>query len=184
MKNHKLIPLSDYEKRVAEKNHNLVYSFLHRHRYSIEEYYNVVIFGYLKGIQIYNRREDLRNEFELAFICERYMLAEITNHFKIMNTQKRNPMETIVSLDANYTDEENLYNCVGGKLLVEDEIIERELLAELLGNLSSIQQEIAKMRVDGYKNEEICLLLKIKPSTFYKELRLTKSTLESMLKAK
>lgn len=182
MKSHKLVPLSDYEKRVAEKNHNLVYSFLHRYGYSIEEYYNVVIFGYLKGIQIYNRGEDLRNEFDLAFICERYMRAAITDHFRAMNTKKRNPAQTVVSLDANYTDEENLYNCVSGKLLVEDEIIERELLAELLGNLSSIQQEIVKMRVDGYKNEEICLLLKIKPSAFYKELRLTKSTMESMIK--
>ena len=55
MKNNKLQPLSEIEKHLAEENHDLVYSFLHRHEYSIEEFYNIAIFGLLKGIQNYCR---------------------------------------------------------------------------------------------------------------------------------
>lgn len=187
MKNHKLTSLSDYEKREAEKNHNLVYSFLHRHGYSIEDYYNVVIFGYLKAIQIYNRREDLRNKFDLAFICEQYMRSAVGDHFKAINAKKRNPAETILSLDADFSDLENSYaynlqNFVGGKKFEpESEIIEAELLAELLENLSEVQRKITEMKMNGYNNKEIYLILEIKPSTYYKELQRIKSALEKLV---
>ena len=80
-------------------------------------------------------REDLRNKYQLAFICEQYMRAEIKDHFRVQNAQKRKPMETIISLDANHTETDNLYNLVGGKS-VEDELLESELLEEVLENLS------------------------------------------------
>lgn len=181
MENHKLTPLSEYEKREAEKNHNLVYSFLHRHGYSIEEFYNVVILGYLKSIQVYTKREDLRNRFDLAFICERYMMSAVRDYFKATNAKKRKPLETVISLDANYAEVENLYNCIGGKLLVEDEVMETELLSELLENLSEVQREITKMKVEGYKNKEIYIALEIKPSTYYKELQRIKSALKKLV---
>lgn len=182
MKNHKLQPLTKKEKRQAEENHNLVYSFLHRHGYSIEDFYNIAIFGYLRGIQIYNRREDLRNEYQLAFICERYMNAEIGNYFRTENAQKRKPAETVASLDADYAEMENLYNCTCGKSAEpEDEIMEAELIAELLEHLTGSQRKIAEMKMEGYNNKEIYLILKIKPSTFYKELQRIKSILENLV---
>ena len=60
---YKLEPLTDFERKFATENHNLVYDFLHRHGYSLENYYEVAIFGFLKAVQIYNRREDLRNKY-------------------------------------------------------------------------------------------------------------------------
>ena len=108
MENNKLQPLNDVEKRMSEEHHGLVYSFLHRHGYSIEEFYNIAIFGYLKGIQTYNRREDLKEKYQLAFICEQYMRAEIKDRFRVQNAQKRKPTGTIISLDANHTETDNL----------------------------------------------------------------------------
>ena len=46
----KLTKLTEKERKYAEENHNLIYSFLHRHGYSIEDYYNIAVFGYLKDI--------------------------------------------------------------------------------------------------------------------------------------
>lgn len=169
MDNNKLQPLNDVEKRLSEEHHGLVYSFLHRHGYSIEEFYNIAIFGYLKAIQTYNRREDLRKKYQLAFICERYMSVEIGNHFRVQNAQKRKPTETIISLDANYTETDNLYNLVGGKS-VEDELMESELLEELLENLSEVQRDILKLKLEGLSNKEVHLSLEIPTSTYYKEL--------------
>lgn len=169
MENNKLQPLSEMEKRQAEEHHGLVYSFLHRHGYSIEEFYNITIFGYLKGIQTYNRREDLKKKYQLAFICEQYMRAEIKDHFRVQNAQKRKPTETIISLDANHTETDNLYNLVGGKS-VEDELLESELLEEVLENLSEVQRDILKLKLEGYSNKEVHLSLEIPTSTYYKEL--------------
>ena len=89
MENNKLQPLSEMEKRQAEEHHGLVYSFLHRHGYSIEEFYNICIFGYLKGIQTYNRREDLKEKYQLAFICEQYMRAEIKDQHRRESQRKQ-----------------------------------------------------------------------------------------------
>ena len=177
MESIKLQPLNDMEKKLAEENHNLLYSFLHRHKYSIEEFYNICVFGYLKGIQVYSRRKDLQSKYQLAFICKRYMQVEIGNYFKTENAKKRKPTETIISLDAEYTETENLYNCTGGKFL-EEEIMEKESVKEMMENLSEVQRKIMELKIDGYGNKEVYLLLEIPSSTFYKELNRIKATLE------
>lgn len=169
MESIKLQPLTNMEKKLAEENHNLVYSFLHRHGYSIEEFYNIVVFGYLKGIQVYCRRKDLQNKYQLAFICERYMQSEKGNYYRTENAKKRKPAETIISLDADYTETDSIYNCIGGKS-VEDELLEVELLKETMENLSEIQREILKLKLEGYSNKEVHLSLEIPTSTYYKEL--------------
>lgn len=169
MKYNKLQPLSEIEKKQAEEHHKLVYSFLYRHRYSIEEFYNIAIFGYLKGIQTYNRREDLKEKYQLAFICEQYMRAEIKDHFRLQNAQKRKPTEMIISLDTNYTETDNFYNLVGRKS-VESELLESELIEEVLENLSDVQRDILKLKLEGYSNKEVYLSLEIPTSTYYKEL--------------
>lgn len=174
MENIKLQPLTEYEKSQAELHHSLVYSFLHRHNYAIESMYNVVIFGFLKGIQVYNRREDLRKKYQLAFICEQYMRAEAGNYFRVENAKKRKPLETIISLDAEYTELENLYNTVGGKS-AEDEVMENELIEELLENFSELQRDILKLTLEGYSNKEVYICLEIPSSTFYKEMNRIKA---------
>lgn len=182
MEKHTLQTLTAHERVQAAENHNLVYSFLRRHGYDMETFYDVVIFGFLKGIQIYNRREDLRNIYQLAFVCERYMSAEIGNHFRTENAQKRKPMENMISLDADYAESENLYNCTGGKTAdPEAEIMEAELLVELLEHLTESQRKITEMKMDGYDNKEIFLLLEIKPSTYYKEVQRIKAILKNVI---
>ena len=174
---HQIQPLTVYEQMEVERNHDLVYSFLHRHGYSIEDYYNIAIWGYIKAVQVYCRREDLQNKCSLEFVCNQYMRAEISNYQKVENAKKRKPAEIILSLDAEYAKEENLYNCVGGKSL-EAEYMEMEQLKELLEKLSIIQRKIAELRMEGYSNKEVFLMLEIKPSTYYKELQRIKKVLE------
>ena len=179
MDNKKLQPLSEIEKRMSEENHGLVYSFLHRHGYSIEEFYNIVIWGYIKGIQIYNRRDDLKEKYQLSFICEQYMRAELSNHFKKENAKKRKPVGIVLSLDADYAEEENLHNCTGGKS-AEDEVIAKETLIEILDILTDIQRKIFVMIAKGYSIQETISSLNMKKSTYYKELRKIKSIMENV----
>lgn len=173
---HQIQLLTAHEQMEVERNHDLVYSFLHRHGYSIEDYYNIAIWGYLKGVQVYCRRQELQNKYSLEFVCNQYMRAEISNYRKVENAKKRKPAEIILSLDAEYAEEENLYNCVGGKSL-EAEYMEAEHLKELLEKLSIIQRKIAELKMEGYSNREVFLILEIKPSTYYKELQRIKKVL-------
>ncbi len=43
-----LTRLTDNERKFAD-NHKLIYSFLSSKGYSIEDYYNIVVFGYLES---------------------------------------------------------------------------------------------------------------------------------------
>ena len=44
------IPLTPEQKIFATRNHDLVYKFLQEKNLPIDEYYDVVIFGYLNSI--------------------------------------------------------------------------------------------------------------------------------------
>ena len=45
-----IIPLNEEQRRFATENHNLVYAFLNEKGLSEDEYYDVVIFGYLYAV--------------------------------------------------------------------------------------------------------------------------------------
>ena len=183
MDNHKLEPLTDFGRKFAAENHNLVYDFLHRHGYSLEKYYNVAVFGFLKAVQIYNCREDLRNKYAFPFISQQYMRAELGNHCRMEDAKKRKPSETLVSLDAEYAETENLYNCIGvaGGKSPESEVVAVERITEILSSLSDTQRKIAELKVDGYSSKEIYSALEIKPSTYYVEVNRIKKVLAEMI---
>lgn len=169
MNRNKMQPLTEQEKLFAENNHGLVYSFLHRYGYRIEDFYDIVIFGYLKAVQVYHRKEELKLKYDFAFIAWQYMRAEVGNYFRIESAQKRKLMETMISLDVSYMEADNLYNIIGGKS-VEDDLSESELLNEVLENLSAVQRGIFNLKLEGYSNKEAYISLKIPTSTYYKEL--------------
>lgn len=168
MRESKLEPLMEEEKKLAEENHNIVYAFLKYYGYSIEEYYNIAVFGYLKGVQTYYRQNE--KGYDLFFICWQYLRTEIKNHFRMENSMKRKPMEKILSLDVEYSEMDNLYNIVKGKSL-EDELTEKETVDEVLENLSEIQRKIAEMKMEGYKSKEIYGVLELSPATYFREVK-------------
>lgn len=180
LKGHKLEPLTDFERNFASENHNLVYGFLRRYGYNLENYYDVVIFGFLKAVQIYNRREDLRSKYDFAFISWQYMRSEIGNHMRTQGAKKRKPGETVISLDADYGEEENLHDRIG-KNDPELEAVEAELLSEFLDSVSDRQRKIAEMRMCGYGSSEIYSKLGISQSAYYMEMRRIKAALEKMI---
>lgn len=171
------------ERKFATENHNLVYDFLHRYGYNLEIYYDIAIFGFLKAVQIYNRREDLRNKYAFPFISQQYMRSEIGNHFRIEDAKKRKPSGTLVSLDAEYLHAEDLYNCIAdmdGKS-PESDVVSKERVAELLNGLSITQRKITEMKIDGYNNKEIYSALEMKSSTYYMEVQRIKKVLSEMI---
>ena len=182
MERNKLQPLTEREKQFIMENHNLVYSYLRKYGYSIEEYYNIAIMGLIKSAQAYSRRAELRKKYSFSYVAFQYMRAEISNHFKMESSKKRKPEEKVLSLDADYAETENLYNCTDGKSYEpENEIMVAETLTELLENLTDIQRKITEMKLIGYSNKETYLILEIKPSTYYKELQRIRSAVEKVL---
>ena len=146
-------PFTEAERELAEKNHNLVYEFLKSHKYDIEEYYNIAVMGYLKGIQKYYRRTE-RNLSELPGICWNCMRSEMGNHFKMEKVRKRQPVEI---------NQETVHSA-------EDEAVTTELLNSVMENMTAQQKDIVALKILGYSNLEVCLMLEINTSSYYREL--------------
>ena len=72
------IPLNDTQRIFADKNHNLVYKFLHEKNLPASEYYDIVIFGYLRAVQRYLTDPNLAG-YSFATVAWRAMEGEVVN---------------------------------------------------------------------------------------------------------
>ena len=59
-----LRPMTQEEREFAEQKHDLVIDFLHRKYLSMDDYYDIVIFGYLSAVQQYFRDSPAGVAFE------------------------------------------------------------------------------------------------------------------------
>ena len=69
--------MSDIERKFAEENHNLVYSFLHSNKYNIEDFYSIAVMGYLKAVQAYIKDGNIKGNYSFSCIAWLYMKSEI-----------------------------------------------------------------------------------------------------------
>lgn len=167
--------LTSKEKQFAEENHSLIYKFLNNGNYNIEDYYNIAVFGYLKAVQIYHRIEEKR-KYKFSVIAWKYMQAEMGNYFRMETAKKRTTEENILSLDADAEEIDSLYNIVGGKS-AEADVMEDAAIQELFNSLTDAQQKIVTLKIEGYNNTEVCELLGMASSTFYKEMKRLQGTI-------
>lgn len=72
------IPLNDTQRIFADKNHNLVYKFLHEKNLPASEYYDIVIFGYLRAVQRYLTDPNLAG-YSFSTVAWRAMEGEVVN---------------------------------------------------------------------------------------------------------
>ena len=73
------IPLNDTQRIFADKNHNLVYKFLHEKNLPASEYYDIVIFGYLRAVQRYLTDPNLAG-YSFATVAWRAMEGQYPPH--------------------------------------------------------------------------------------------------------
>lgn len=85
--------LSDEERLFAEKHHKTVSRFLRFYRLNADEWYDVVIFGYLHAVQKWFRREAVR-KYAFSTIAFKSMKNSVSNEYR-----KRSVRIQTVSLD-------------------------------------------------------------------------------------
>ena len=184
-KKHILHPLTDEQKAFAENNHNLVYQFLHRKNYSIEEYYNVVVLDYVMACQMYLEREDLQEKYAFPVIAYMRMNSAISNHFKAKNCQCRKPEQGMESLEQLHDPESGTgKEPAADNLDTLEKIIQAEQDEDFIENilllLSERQGKIVLYLMDGYKEQEIYKFLGIGRKIYRSDMEEIKDTLEKL----
>jgi len=53
----------------AAENHNLVYDYLNERKLPEDEYYDIIIFGYLLAVKKYLERANLRKKYKFSTIA-------------------------------------------------------------------------------------------------------------------
>lgn len=168
MSNYKLQPLTEEQKEMAEKYHNIIYSFLHSKGYDIEEYYDIAVMGYLKAIQKYSRDDNLKLKWSFKAICYNDMHREISNQRKKDNTKKRMPEGGFTSLDLQLEDSnESFINSIITPTLEDeffdeyDRLEEADRIKEFLSQLTDIQRKIVLLKADSKTNREIAEKIRV-----------------------
>lgn len=152
-------PLTPEQRTFAERHHNLVYTFLHRNHLPESEFYDVVIFGYLKGVRDYLSRTDLQ-KYSFATIGWKAMARSLSSHYRYQRRQKRNG--TTISLDTTvFEDGLILEERISSPDNLMQQLETRLLFHELAKHLSRQQMETVQLKHEGYYIWEIARKQKV-----------------------
>ena len=85
-------PFSNEERKFAEEHHGIVYHYLNTRKLSEDDWYDIVVFGYLHAVRIWFSRSDL-HKFSFTTIACNYMRSAVNHEYRKRSNYK------IVSLD-------------------------------------------------------------------------------------
>ena len=141
-------PLTKEQRRFAEENHHLVFTFLNQKDLPESAFYDVVIFGYLKAVQEYCEVQAL-HRFKFSTLAFQRMRSSLSNYYKCLSRPKRNA--PVVSFSELIGDEGGLY--WEEVISRQDELFQRleaeMCLHALTARLPRREMRIIRMKVRG-----------------------------------
>lgn len=129
-----------------------MYRFLHYRELPVDEYYDIVIFGYLAAVQEYDEKPGLDDKFQFSTIAWQKMSDCLCKHFTYINRPMRKAIavslysEDTVSLDTMLPDR---------KHNVQDTVENRQYLLQLLSHLTNKEREVVFLKANGLSYSEI-----------------------------
>lgn len=147
-------PLTKEQRRFAEENHHLVFTFLNQKDLPESAFYDVVIFGYLKAVQEYCEVQAL-HRFKFSTLAFQRMRSSLSNYYKCLSRPKRNA--PVVSFSELIGDEGGLY--WEEVISRQDELFQRleaeMCLHALAARLPRREMRIIRMKVRGDRMHDI-----------------------------
>lgn len=146
------VPLTKEQRDFATKWHNLIYTFLNEKGLSAEDYYDIVVFGFLRAVREFLTDFTLQQKYSFSTIAWRKMDDCLIDHYRSQTRQKRQAyVISLHSYDGAYTLEEVL--SAPDKVMAQ---LETELLLHDLAEQASRQHmAVVHMRSAGYNMREI-----------------------------
>lgn len=146
----KVKPLTEEQKRLAEDNHNLIYGFLRRRNYSIEEWYGVAAIGLCKAAAVFDPAKGYAFS-TIAYVC---MKRAIYGVKRDMRSQKRDG-GAVISLDAEQLEDVSLLGKTPDHVNYADEAIVQLELKEFLASVPRWEREVLQRSMVGMTQVEI-----------------------------
>ena len=182
-------PLTEEERVFASdaENYKQLFTFMKHNGLNQEEWYDILIIPYLQAVKKYCSREEL-HIYSFWSILTRVLSCAYHHHFRSLNAQRNKPIGGIVSLDvtlqgdnpfAEYQIDEMW---IDRKQQVEQIILDKEMLLEIMVSLNSCQSIIFEMLLAGYSKKEIREKTALSLHHFEKELEKLTEKLQSSVR--
>jgi hypothetical protein len=142
--------LSLDQQTFAEDHHSLIWAFLNKNKLPYNDYYDVVVFGYLRAVQQYCTRPDLRERYSFATIAWRKMKDDLAKHFKKENRPSRKAVLVFLDSPAFGDDVCSMHDIVPGPDASFESVNAGTLWNQISDLLNKEQAEALRLRLDGY----------------------------------
>ena len=144
--------LTAEESAFAAEHHSLIYTYLNEKHLPAEEFYDVVVFGYLNGVRKHFRREELKG-YAFSTLAWRAMDACFANHVRAKQSPKRKA--TVLSLQAHAGSGYRLEEIIADAKDTAEEAIQSLALENTLNGFEKSDREIIRLLYEGYPGREI-----------------------------
>lgn len=145
------LPLTAEESAFAAENHDIIKSYLRVRRLPFDEYYDIVVFGYLRAVRKYLARPELQ-QYKFSTIARRAMSCDVYHSWQYWKQAKR---DAEVLPFQEEQDSDDLRDTVAEKM---DNIVDFQ---QLTRTITPRQRRIAGLRADGYRDKEIAAILRV-----------------------
>ena len=140
-KTHKLTVL---QQQYAEEHMGIVYAFLRHKNLSVDDYYDIVIFGYLSAVQDFDENPEL-SRYSFTTIAWRRMNSCLCDHYTYENRQKRRAVT--VSIHSGTENGLTLDEILPERRKeLQEQTADRMLLLEVLSCLTETEKQMVLLR--------------------------------------
>ena len=164
-KNYSIRPLTEEERIFAsnEGNYNYLFFYMRKMKLDQEKWYDILIEPYLNAVKKYHEYETAR-QYAFSTVLKNMLWTAVQRQLKMERACKRIPEDKLYSLEftyqgdnpfAEYTSKALEDYWIDQKQKVEKIVLDKEMLAEILIDLTEVQGKIFEMLLEGYSKKEI-----------------------------
>lgn len=158
--------LTQEERDFAASNHDLIYSYLRHKGLTVDEYYDVVVFGFLTAVNRFHTQLHLR-KYQFSTIAYKCMGSSYRDYLIRQNRQKRSgctiSLDAPIGLDYAATLGDITPDCSND----DTKAVSSQMLEDIEKYLNRSQRRFLRLRLIGYTSKEISQMTHVKENTVY-----------------
>lgn len=175
--------LNSKERKFAEENHGLIYSFLNYYRLTEAEHYDICAIAYLQAVKEWHRKPELRDKYKLSTIA-----------FKKMESAKIKKYHADRLRDSYILFSLNDLNAEGNEYLgqiadqrdaireIEDQQNIEDLLNEVMPALTERQRSHLVKLLEGKDHREITREDRVAVTEFWKDRKAIRAATTAVIR--
>ena len=151
--------LTEQESAFAAEHHSLIYHYLNKKGLPEDEYYDIVVFGYINGVRKYFRREELRQQYSFTTLAWSAMNACLSN-YESAKARYESRAE-VLCIHEPFHSAYALEEIISDARDYAEETLSAMWIKEALQIFEQTEREVVLLLMEGYPKSQIRRILSI-----------------------